>query len=331
MPCYHPLRAFQAREGAPVSFVPPAGLAKQLLLKCGKCIGCRLEYSRQWAIRCVHEAQMHENNSFVTLTYDNLHLRSMSLEYRDFQLFAKRLRRKMGPFRFYMAGEYGSRYSRPHFHACLFGIDFADKQYLRTTQAGSKLFSSSVLSGVWGHGYCSVGAVNFESAAYVARYVITKSLGDGKKYGEIIDPDTGEVFRRLKEFCRMSLRPGLGRSWLAKFGSDVYPEGKVVHNGNEGLPPRYYDNVYKIEDAVAYAALLDRRRVSADRQFEDNSPRRLLVKEKVRQAQAGFLSRDLSEYNAVSIEALRRAFAVGGAPVNGFDYADIAPRKGENG
>lgn len=338
MPCYHPLRAFQKREGGRLCFQPPSGIAKQLLVGCGQCIGCRLERSRQWAIRCVHEAQMHEHNSFVTLTYDDAHLKSLSLDYRDFQLFCKKLRKRLGKFRFYMAGEYGSKYSRPHFHACLFGVDFVDKSYLRTTGSGSKLFSSKLLADVWNNGYCSVGTVNFESAAYVARYVLDK-VYDGNKFHEIINPDTGEVFRRVKEFSRMSLGTskdklgGIGKSWLQKFGADVYPHGKVVSNGVEVLPPRYYDNIYKLEDAIGYAAMVDRRRKSADRQWEDQSPKRLLVKEKVKLAQLDMLSRDLGAMDAVSVEAIRRAFLLPGDSFssNGVNYANFTSRKGENG
>ena len=38
-------------------------------IKCGQCMECRLAYSREWAIRISNEAQMHERNSFLTLTY----------------------------------------------------------------------------------------------------------------------------------------------------------------------------------------------------------------------------------------------------------------------
>ena len=52
------------------------GVFKGCLIKvpCGKCLGCRLSYSRRWAVRSYHEAKMHDNfknNSFVTLTFND--------------------------------------------------------------------------------------------------------------------------------------------------------------------------------------------------------------------------------------------------------------------
>jgi len=106
---------------------------KQFVLPCGRCIGCRLERSRQWAVRMMHEASLHQDNCFITLTYDNEHLpKNASLVKRDFQLFMKRLRKAYPAvrIRFFHCGEYGEQYGRPHYHAILFGFDFPDKYFL---------------------------------------------------------------------------------------------------------------------------------------------------------------------------------------------------------
>jgi hypothetical protein len=107
------------------------GVDGTLELPCGQCIGCRLERSRQWAMRCLHESSLYDRNAFVTLTYDDEHLPpGGSLNYPDFQRFMKRLRKNSkSPIRFYMGGEYGESTLRPHFHVCLFGYDFPDKVY----------------------------------------------------------------------------------------------------------------------------------------------------------------------------------------------------------
>lgn len=101
MPCYHPAKAVRLQNGN-VKFVSQSVVDGNLLtLPCGQCIGCRLEYSRQWAIRCLDEAQMHENNCFVTLTMsegavvDN----GRSLDVSLFQKFMKRLRKEVAPLR----------------------------------------------------------------------------------------------------------------------------------------------------------------------------------------------------------------------------------------
>ena len=94
MACFHPLTAWRGPDKK-IVFDRNKSFGIKLQLPCGQCRGCRLEKSRQWAIRCVHEAKMHEQNCFITLTYAPEHLpKNESLELRDFQLFMKRLRKK---------------------------------------------------------------------------------------------------------------------------------------------------------------------------------------------------------------------------------------------
>ena len=135
MPCYKPLKAYYSKdvnESGKRSLVftsEKALLPVELMVPCGRCIGCRLDRSLQWAMRCVHEASMHEDNCFITLTFDDDHLGDGSLKVSDFQNFMKRLRQAIAPkkVRFFHCGEYGAKLSRPHHHACLFGFDFPDK------------------------------------------------------------------------------------------------------------------------------------------------------------------------------------------------------------
>ena len=161
-----------------------AGVEGTLELPCGQCIGCRLERSRQWAMRCLHEASLYDRNAFITLTYDDSHLPpGGSLSYPDFQRFMKRLRRRIGSkVRFYAGGEYGEQGTiRPHFHACLFGYDFPDKVFFKRSASGDKLYTSKLLESLWPYGISSVGDVTFQSAAYIARYCVAKRTGDAAK------------------------------------------------------------------------------------------------------------------------------------------------------
>jgi hypothetical protein len=183
MACYKPLTAYQCADRSIIwREIPGADVVRTLSLPCGQCVGCRLERSRQWAVRCMHEAQMHTSNCFITLTYAPEFIREakdLSLNYEHFQLFMKRLRKRFTgkTIRFYMAGEYGELRDRPHFHACIFGLDFEDKKFLKRTETGSILYTSKILEELWPYGYSSIGDVNFESAAYVARYIMKKVNG----------------------------------------------------------------------------------------------------------------------------------------------------------
>lgn len=208
----------------------------------------------------------------------------------------KRLRKGAGgaKIRFYMCGEYGNDHARPHFHACLFGYDFEDKIYWKKTGAESKIYRSKELEERWGKGYCSVGDVTFESAAYVARYIMKKMTGrEGEKSYERVDKETGEIWKKRSEFNKMSLKPGIGAGWIEKWKDDVYPEGEVVINGKKVRPPKYYDERYKREHPEQHETMIfDRYKVAVDR-FEDRTDERLKVREEVTKARIRTLSRQL--------------------------------------
>lgn len=294
MPCYKPLNAFQTHSGA-IVFGEGHNVARWLTLPCGQCIGCRLERSRQWAVRCLHESKLHESNSFITLTYDDVHLPDRgSLNYRDFQLFAKRVRKRLGPFRFYMCGEYGERTFRPHYHACLFGLDFPDKQFLKKTAAGSDIYTSEVLSSLWDAGHASIGQLTFESAAYVARYVTKKVTGDGAEaHYRRTDSETGEIYEVEPEFTRMSLKPGIGAGFFFKYGEEIYPRDYVVVNGSKAKPPRYYDVLLEAADSERFEDIKRIRQEANDPLDPNSHSDRLRVRETCTRARLSFKKRSL--------------------------------------
>lgn len=300
MPCYHPLDAWQCFNGD-IVFVDNLrknDIVRSLRLPCGRCVGCRLERSRQWAVRCMHEASLHDFNCFVTLTYDDDHLPEYnSLNYEHFQLFMKRLRKKFSPqtIRFYMCGEYGEDFSRPHYHVCLFNCFFADRKRVSTSGSGFVLYRSDVLSSLWPYGFSSIGDVTFESAAYVARYVMKKVTGEAADvHYTTVDPITGEISRRVPEFNKMSLKPGIGASWFEKYNTDVFPSDHVVVRGRESKPPRFYDKLLQrnfpdLVDDVKFS-----RYIRAMLKRDEESDDRLAIREEVALAKLGMLPRNLS-------------------------------------
>lgn len=234
---------------------------------------------------------MHKENAFVTLTYKQEFFQP-SLDYRDFQLFMKRARKEVGPLRFYMCGEYGERTFRPHFHALLFGAGFLDRYLWRDSASGFPLYRSPLLEKLWPFGSSEIGDVSFESAAYVARYVMKKVTGPASEnhYKRVV-PSTGEIVDVVPEFTRMSLKPGIGRSWIEKFYTDVYPNDSVLVNGMKCKPPRYYDGVFDYFRQVDDVEFNRFERSLLTK--EDNSPERLLDREKVTEARLRFKHRDV--------------------------------------
>jgi len=290
--CFKPLTAWQLDDGS-VVFVERGAVKRQLELPCGQCIGCRLERSRQWAVRCLHESQLHEHSCFVTLTYSDEHLRP-SLHYPDFQKFMKRLRKKFGKVRFYMCGEYGEQFSRPHFHACLFGVYFDDRVVWKRLESGSILYRSAALEALWPFGFSSVGDVTFESAAYVARYVMKKVTGDrADVHYNRVDVVTGEEVQLVPEFNRMSLKPGIGADWFRKFSPEVLVRDGVVVNGRVSKVPRYYDNMLQSMDGFRFDEVKFERFKKALTVLEDTTPERLADRELVTKARLSFKKRKL--------------------------------------
>ena len=191
---------------------------------------------------------MHDSSCFLTLTFKDEYLPPRGgLEYRDFQLFLKRVRKKFGAgIRFFHSGEYGDgegkREWHPHHHAILFGLDFVQidpeaRVVYRNPKTGDLSYQSRILDELWSKdgenmGLASVGSTSWQSAAYVARYNLKKI--NGEKAKEHYDG-------RRPEF--MTCSNGIGRDWLLRYHSDVYPRDQVVMNGKEYPVPRYYDRV----------------------------------------------------------------------------------------
>lgn len=242
MSCFSPIKAWFGPRNEngkyPLVFNPKdASIGghpiSQVEVPCGYCVGCRIDRSRAWAIRCVHEASLHDLNCFVTLTYA-VAPQNNSLVKKDLQDFWKRLRKSIFPLtlRYFACGEYGSKGDRPHYHACIFGWRPHD-----LVTFGSH-YSSEFLARVWGHGFVTVGDVTHASAAYVAQYVIKKQYGPDVDYGD-----------REPEYVVMSRRPGIASDWISHNLDDVYGYHDAVSiDGRLVRVPRFYDSYFESVD-----------------------------------------------------------------------------------
>lgn len=274
MPCRAPLKAVQKGSDKPMVFSErPRSLAegyRYLELPCGQCRGCKLEYSRQWGCRIADEAQFiwemfNLPSSFITLTYAEKWIPDYgTLLKDDLQKFIKRLRRRIEPqkIRYYAAGEYGTRcpkheihdclacgsIQRPHYHAIILGYDFPDRQYVGDRE-GLCVYHSEFLEDVWKYGFHEIGSVSFESAAYVARYVMKKITGpqadDGHYMRHCWKRDSW--FEVEPEFALMSTNPGIGRGFAEKYQIDHLENDEyyVAGRGKIGKMPKYYLQLYE--------------------------------------------------------------------------------------
>lgn len=206
---------------------------------CGHCVACLSNKRLDWTFRLEQEHRASKSAHFVTLTYDEKHLRSdRSLSKRDLQLYLKRLRKKYesGTVRYYAVGEYGSKSGRAHYHILLFNCDEANIRTAWTDSKGNPI------------GLVHVGKVTPASVAYVTKYVIQSVEGVEKK--TIID-EQGKPRKvkmmfdgRLAPFAVMSRRYGIGGRYLSDEMVEWHradDRNYTVRPGNvKGRLPRFY-------------------------------------------------------------------------------------------
>lgn len=251
---------------------------------CGKCIGCRLDYSRQWATRIQCEALDYPDNSnwFVTLTYaqpgdpDYLGVYPRSGVFNDdgalilqkehtqdwmkrFRMTHSRHVREVGDgdtgIRFYLAGEYGERTMRPHYHCILMNAELPDLRQIGRNKLGMPLYESKMLTDSWGFGHVTIGKMSFQTAAYCARYTMKKATGG----------IPAEVLGLTPEFVNMSRRPGIGFRYFDEHFEKIYQDDEIIlpavskDKPNKQRPPRYFDKLMNEKDPRSLALIKSRR------------------------------------------------------------------------
>ena len=239
-------------------------------IPCGRCVFCRLKNSFSKSVRIVHELDSWSSSSFLTLTYedDNIPLTDAGVptltrgQSGDLTKFFKRLRKHLRrPLKYFSCAEYGERTARPHYHSVLYGADFMDDRVLLSNQQ-YPLYRSDLLNSIWGHGNCVIGSVTWESASYVASYVLKKLVGDDAVVYDELDI--------VPPYMVSSL--GLGRAWIDKWLYDVYPRDTINVRGHLVKPPRYYDDRLKTRDLRLHKKVIERRRdVEFDEEYHLNA------------------------------------------------------------
>lgn len=305
MPCYSPMIGWRKKNGEVVIYgdlrnedwhTAPESLTskgvnpyedERIIVPCGQCTGCRLEYSRQWADRCYLESKLYETNYWLTLTYDDTHLESLlvptvdkatgeitttpSLYKKDLQDFLKRLRErwhriyKHNGIRYYGCGEYGEKYHRPHYHITIFNIEIPDLKHWYS-KGGFATFRSEEIEKLWGKGLVTINRNSWQTSAYTARYMLKKLKG---KWAKIEYAEAGIA----PEFCVCSRKPGIAREYYEKHKNEIYSYDGIAYakiSGNVATrkPPHYFDVLYKEEFPEDWERVKKARKEVAERSFK---------------------------------------------------------------
>lgn len=305
MTCYHPLIRAEHRWKKEIAkdghFYPKANIFSPnnynkienlqdneeytyTLIPCGKCIGCRLEYSRQWANRGYLEAKKWENNYFVTLTYNEENLpkleeitTSEGITYTDqgewkgtlvpkhLTAFIKKIRQEMkrkynqDNIRFMACGEYGEEGERPHYHIIFFNLNLplGDLHGAKISWNKDIYYQSKIIEKCWGKGHHVITEANWNTIAYTARYVTKKINGEIK---EDYYAEKGQE----PEFFRVSRRPGIAKNYYDENKEKILKYNEIIVNNSNGTiataPPNYYKRLFKEEFEKEFKELQEKNK-----------------------------------------------------------------------
>ena len=192
-------------------------------LPCCKCAECLMQKSIEWSFRIMLESKDHKDNCFITLTYKDNHVQ---LNKRDYQLFLKRLRKKIGSFRYFLCGEYGSKGKRPHYHLIIFGWWPPDAEKVKNVFGKeTDYYSSKLVEDIWSCGFVSIGELTQYDAKYCAKYM--QKL-------QSMPPEF------VQPFVSMSLHPGLGLNQFNLHKEAYLKSDKIYFNGDYIKLPKYF-------------------------------------------------------------------------------------------
>lgn len=278
MDCFYPItvpRYSNVRKKLPTGHViTMQSVTGRLQVPCGRCPACRRRKQNEWAFRILEESKYHSKVAFVTLTYDDDHLQYSdlgiptlvpdhcktlikNLRY-DLEYYDEKEERQS--FRYFLCGEYGDQFDRPHYHMIFFYSGDLDHEYIE------KCFTQR-----WIHGFIKYEpGISPGRAKYCAKYSM-KSIG--YDYQDVVPP-----------FARMSRRPGIGSQFTQNINIDSFRSRNLWHvNDNAGTPyslPRYYkERIYSKDEIEQHSFLLEKiKGLKFDYHLNDNTNNRAIYK-----------------------------------------------------
>lgn len=268
------------------------------VIPCGVCDECYKKRVKEWSIRILNETKYHDENYFITLTYDNFHLPSnRSLDKKRVQTFFKSLKKKLSrqfegiKIKYYCVGEYGDgkgqrEYLNPHYHFIGFNIplsllgltDIFPDGHKHYSDSGDQLMYCQFVSDLWPEGFVTIQEVTYGSACYVAGYVHKKLNRDRPiiheelcffnikgKATALVLPVRYDPYSFLGVETPWSLMSkGIGEQFLLDNIDKIYDTDEVFYNSGKfgvlsSLPPRYFDKKLEVHNPEKAKLIKDKR------------------------------------------------------------------------
>lgn len=199
-------------------------------IPCRWCMSCRIDRRNEWADRLLFECQG-KRNTFLTLTYNDRNLpENESLRQQDTRLYIERLRQRLKrgsggykpvkDWKFYLVGEYGGKFKRPHYHIILTGIDSYEYGQL--------------LNDTWGMGETLALPASSARITYTLKYIEKEEFGINAE--ELYDK-TG----RERPYHTMS--KGIGKKWIMEHIDEIQQDGGYYYKGKIRPLCKYYKDI----------------------------------------------------------------------------------------
>lgn len=286
MSCYHPIVCYY-KPGEKISFKPfKTGILdkdfKKISIGCGKCIGCKLDHSREWISRLLMEYEYNKECYFLTLTYNDENV-PVSLQKSHCQKFIKRLRNTFDflNVKYFICGEYGEKTYRPHYHAIIFGVDFLNPNIFKPKKYdNNNHFYSDKLNDLWSFGYVIYAKANSSNIGYTTRYTY-KKVGTDKKLKDFGLQDT---------FLLCSHK--LGLDYFLKNKDEIINRGCLYFNGQQYSIPRYFLKKLEVIDGESLKKIKRRNEIKANKMAASYSLVDLGKQELLKKLKLKFLKRN---------------------------------------
>lgn len=213
---------------------------------CRKCIPCLIARQKAWVSRLTEELENHENNYFVTLTYDDSFVPvsengEMTFNKQHLIKLNRDLRKRFQQgflsnpykdviagspatfdlpkdvhYKYYITSEYGpSGTFRPHYHAVFYGLQVP-------IHVAELLFRE-----LWPYGFVSVFPAEAGAAGYISKYLVTDGVGKNAYNG---------TEHEDKPFALMS--KGLGLSYVERMGDFHRADTRRMYVQKHGIKSR---------------------------------------------------------------------------------------------
>lgn len=215
---------------------------------CGYCRTCLENKSLQVKNYLLMEKETAITSYFITLTYDNEHLKDNSTHIKDLKEFTKKIRNYyrnnygITNLKYYGVTEYGDHTLRPHAHIVFFNLPLRFNQFIKATKTPKKdhsadidnkwinenYFTNRKIKSIWKKGNITISGLDETRINYIVAYLY-------KSMNELTKEKKQEMKQMKLEIPQAIHSINLGKETIEKNIKEfkdnnlIYCNGKTIH------------------------------------------------------------------------------------------------------